>query len=373
MKDRIQGTVQGVASMSVARNSVLCRYTYDPLDRLADCRRQGEANTQRFYRKNRLATETQGQVQRSIFQHDDQLLAQQQRQAGTVETILLATDQQRSVLNAVDATQQHPLAYAPYGHRSPAGGLLSLLGFNGERPDPVTGHYVLGNGYRAFNPVLMRFNSPDSWSPFGEGGLNAYAYCAGDPVNFTDPTGHLIPKLLNLASNFNRALKTSSSISANVADGAPGGLVAFVDEIVTTTRHAFTRDETFTGSMSPARQHLKNVIDTIKAPSPYAQKLGAINENLASNKNYALSMDQAQTYGTLAQDSSAGRISDATAHFEGGVFWVKKLVKDRQPDAVMGAILNFGGAFFSGDAIARKTGDAIRRGSWVLRRGSDAR
>jgi hypothetical protein len=36
----------------------------------------------------------------------------------------------------------------------------------------------------------MRFNSPDSLSPFGEGGLNAYAYCIGDPINRRDPTGH---------------------------------------------------------------------------------------------------------------------------------------------------------------------------------------
>jgi RHS repeat-associated protein len=103
---------------------------------------------------------------------------------------LLATDRQRSVLNALDAMQPHSLAYTPYGHHAPDGGLLSLLGFSGERPDPVTGHYLLGNGYRAFNPVLMRFNSPDSWSPFGEGGLNAYGYCGGDPVNWVDPTGH---------------------------------------------------------------------------------------------------------------------------------------------------------------------------------------
>ncbi|WP_443217046.1 RHS repeat-associated core domain-containing protein [Pseudomonas sp. GM78] len=83
------------------------------------------------------------------------------------------------------------MAYSPYGHRSAESGLLSLLGFNGERPDPVTGHYLLGNGYRAFNPVLMRFNSPDSSSPFGEGGPNTYMYCSGDPVNFADPTGHV--------------------------------------------------------------------------------------------------------------------------------------------------------------------------------------
>lgn len=47
-----------------------------------------------------------------------------------------------------------------------------------------------GNGYRACNPVLLRFNCPDSMSPFGAGGINPYACCRGDPVNRTDPSGH---------------------------------------------------------------------------------------------------------------------------------------------------------------------------------------
>nr|WP_269806463.1 RHS repeat-associated core domain-containing protein [Pseudomonas alloputida] len=42
-----------------------------------------------------------------------------------------------------------------------------------------------------YNPTLERFCSPDNISPFGKGGLNAYMYCAGDPVNRVDPTGHL--------------------------------------------------------------------------------------------------------------------------------------------------------------------------------------
>lgn len=177
--------------MPAIRNTLLCRYHYDPLDRLAACTPSAQASAQRFYQKERLTCEIQGSAQRSIFQQDDQLLAQQQHQNEASETTLLGTDQQRSVLHALDATQPHPVAYTPYGHRPAQNGLLSLLGFNGERPDPVTGHYLLGNGYRAFNPVLMRFNSPDSLSPFGEGGLNAYAYCVGDPVNQVDPTGHV--------------------------------------------------------------------------------------------------------------------------------------------------------------------------------------
>ena len=178
------------------RETVLCRYRYDPLDSLVDCAPVKQAGIQRFYCKSRLATEIQGAVQRSVFQHDDQLLAQRRREDAKVDTALLATDQQRSVLNVLDATGPNPLAYTPYGHRPVENGLLSLLGFNGERPDPVTGHYLLGNGYRAFNPVLMRFNSPDSLSPFGEGGLNAYGYCQNDPVSQLDPSGHISISML---------------------------------------------------------------------------------------------------------------------------------------------------------------------------------
>ena len=62
-------------------------------------------------------------------------------------------------------------------------------GLHGER-DEGFGMYMLGAGYRGYIPSLMRFNSPDNWSPFRRGGINAYAFCGGDPVNGRDPTGH---------------------------------------------------------------------------------------------------------------------------------------------------------------------------------------
>ncbi|WP_421957951.1 RHS repeat-associated core domain-containing protein [Pseudomonas ovata] len=100
-------------------------------------------------------------------------------------TTLYATDRPGSLLAQLQTGQPDRFAYAPFGHRSPAAG----IGFNGELPDPLTGHYLLGNGHRAYNPVLMRFNSPDRLSPFGKGGVNAYAYCGNDPVNRSDPSG----------------------------------------------------------------------------------------------------------------------------------------------------------------------------------------
>ncbi|MFV3290033.1 RHS repeat-associated core domain-containing protein [Pseudomonas sp. NY11955] len=65
----------------------------------------------------------------------------------------------------------------------------TVLGFNGERLAVELASYLLGNGYRTFSPVLMRFRSPDSFSPFGEGGFNSYAYCSNDPINRCDPSG----------------------------------------------------------------------------------------------------------------------------------------------------------------------------------------
>jgi RHS repeat-associated protein len=186
------------------QKTVLCRYHYDPLDRLADhTAPSAQEGVQRFYCKDRLSTEIQAAIQTSVFQNGEQLLAQRQSRYDQVDTTLLATDRQYSVLATLDGARPSRLAYAPYGHRTAGNGLLSLLGFNGERPDSMTGHYLLGNGYRAFNPVLMRFNSPDSWSPFAMGGLNAYAYGIGDPVNRRDPTGHLPVSVLltKLASN----------------------------------------------------------------------------------------------------------------------------------------------------------------------------
>ncbi|MFY0731780.1 RHS repeat-associated core domain-containing protein [Pseudomonas sp. NFX15] len=178
--------------MSSPQKVLICRYRYDPLDRLTSHTLPDLAERHRFYCKSRLATEVQGAAGHSIVQHDDLLLAQQQRQNGVLDSTLLATDLQRSVLHTLKNDRQpQPIAYSPYGHRPAESGLSSLLGFNGERPDPVTGYYFLGNGYRAFNPVLMRFNSADSWSPFGKGGLNPYAYCLGDPINRNDPNGHV--------------------------------------------------------------------------------------------------------------------------------------------------------------------------------------
>jgi len=90
-----------------------------------------------------------------------------------------------------------PFLYSVYGYSNGALWRFSRLGFNGQKIDALTGMYLLGNGYRAYNPIQMRFHSPDNMSPFGAGGFNAYAYCSGDPVNASDPGGHWTLKRYN--------------------------------------------------------------------------------------------------------------------------------------------------------------------------------
>ncbi|WP_188264674.1 RHS repeat-associated core domain-containing protein [Pseudomonas sp. PSB11] len=103
-------------------------------------------------------------------------------------TVLLASDSKSSVLAEVAGCINH-MAYFPYGQQSAQQKVMTHVGFNGELREARTDWYFLGNGYRVYNPRLMHFHSPDKFSPFGKGGLNAYAYCGCEPVMRTDPTG----------------------------------------------------------------------------------------------------------------------------------------------------------------------------------------
>lgn len=101
---------------------------------------------------------------------------------------MLAGDHKNSVLSQVSEGGVMPVAYSAYGYRRVE---RAGLGFNGEFAEFPAGGYLLGMGFRVYNTVLMRFHSPDgyAWSPFGDGGANGYGY-NGDPVNYSDPSGH---------------------------------------------------------------------------------------------------------------------------------------------------------------------------------------
>ena len=257
-------------------------YQYDPLDHLA------QTNTlQRFYNNTRIASEIEGSITRSFIEHDAQPLAQQQ--AGT--TTLLATDQQTSVLNSVSTTQSAPYTYTPYGHRPMENDLLSVLGFNGERPDPLTGYYLLGQGYRAFNPVLMRFNSTDSLSPFGEGGINTYAYCSADPINKHDPNGHISVGWGIVKNALSNGLFRKTEYAYNFHD------IKHIPHLVENIIKSSPGKDLV--SLAGTNKSFKTIIDTISTPPTELFKVRPKSALVDALKHAA----RGNTFGTLPRDA----------------------------------------------------------------------
>lgn len=171
------------------RNELVCRYQYDAQDKLiAQILPDGKTNRS-HYAKQRISNAEIGDEKLTWL--DDNT---HQRLGHTCVTGQQKKDYQYGLLTngtpcfAQSGNEVLHLSHTPYGFRS----LLSASpGMAGAQIDPVTGWYFLGNGYRVFNPALMRFHSPDSWSPFGVGGINPYIYSLGDPVNRMDLNGHL--------------------------------------------------------------------------------------------------------------------------------------------------------------------------------------
>ncbi|MFJ9446810.1 RHS repeat-associated core domain-containing protein [Kitasatospora sp. NPDC101235] len=163
-------------------------YGYDPQNQLLTQGSDGRTSVFSYHRQI-LASVTDGDQRTRLIRLGQSCVAQR-REGPQTSTRLMGTDGKQTVLVAAEGQQHDEYAYTPYGDRRPAA-VTSVLGHDGQRTDPATGWYHLGNGTRAYSPVLMRFTTPDALSPFGAGGVNPYAYCLGDPINRTDPTGHL--------------------------------------------------------------------------------------------------------------------------------------------------------------------------------------
>lgn len=315
-------------------------------------------------------------------------------------TVLLLCDRQQSVLHALTPQQRNAVAYTSYGH-----GARDALGFNGELPERCTGHYLLGNGYRAYNPVLMRFNSPDSWSPFGEGGLNAYAYCLGDPVNRRDPTGHFawgdgLSMLVGLvgiglsvtslgvgtplgvlASSLGAAAEVMAvaSVSSKQGSGgsdlmwvavglaaassvvAVGGLFDRLKDASVTAHNALVPNPLATPALSEAREHINSGLTGLENPTSFTKALSATNASLGSHGDKTLTLGHAKDYMELANKVEGGSISNTTAHLIAASKWADV----GGSNGFVGTTFNSLAALWSGsiDANLRKTGASLRRSS----------
>ena len=188
--------------------------------------------------------------------------------------VLLATDNGSSIIGEVADGTPNTIVYSAYGEQSSAQPIATNLGFQGQLRESNIGWYLLGNGYRAYNPRLMRFHSPDSWSPFGGGGLNAYMYCGGEPVMNSDPTGHAFVILDDLFRLI--GAKVQAGIQRNVAKAAiPQKVLGAVSELQPKTVQTLiaSASETLTAKISilptqfeSATKGLANLKNSIELP-----------------------------------------------------------------------------------------------------------
>ncbi|WP_312317490.1 RHS repeat-associated core domain-containing protein [Stenotrophomonas sp.] len=184
------------STTSTVRRPSACEYAYDATGLLARIAAPGQTG-ERFWRGkhavNELRTSASGSAQLTWLRAVGQPIVEQV--SGAVARVtLLATAISGSVLLEAD-TAVRAVAYAPHGSRPDGEQAVGVAeaepAFNGELLDAASGCYLLGAGHhRPYSPRLGIFLAADRLSPFGAGGVNPYAYCAGDPVNRSDPTGH---------------------------------------------------------------------------------------------------------------------------------------------------------------------------------------
>lgn len=176
----------------VSHEGRTCTYRYDSKGQLVE-RTLDDSLTRSFFSADQLTHEQTGSDSLQLIGDSGALFAVNKVTDGVRQTLLIGTDAQGSVRIEADSALR-TVAYTPHGAQAADDGQIPF-GFAAERREPLTGWYIPG-GHRPYDPVLMCFLAPDSESPFGRGGINPYAYCAGDPVNRIDPDAHSWSQIL---------------------------------------------------------------------------------------------------------------------------------------------------------------------------------
>ena len=213
--------------------STIFSYAYDAQGRRISKTVTGAGNpTQYLYDGANAVQEAQGSTVNPILTglSTDERFA---RNDVTGRTYFL-TDALNSTIALTDPTGaiQQQYSYDPYGNVAATGtatGITNPYQYTGREADSASLYY-----YRAryYSPGMGRFISED---PLGFGGrqLNFYAYVGGSPIDYTDPSGKLIPEaivagLIGAAYNVGVGLLSGDCRNQLWADAGAGFATGFV-------------------------------------------------------------------------------------------------------------------------------------------------
>ncbi|ANN67448.1 hypothetical protein BAU06_15090 [Bordetella bronchialis] len=97
----------------------------------------------------------------------------------------------------------------------------------------------------------MRFNAADELSPFGLGGINAYTYCAGDPVNHSDPSGHIGIWEDIIATSFEDAARKQRESRLPDADSYSEAKQQYADDLAKYMHQSMAAQDALAASAGP--------------------------------------------------------------------------------------------------------------------------
>lgn len=227
-----------MSSLSGALNAPAALYRYDAENLLA-CTGTPANPLWRYWNGDAVTNAVDADKQLSWPHWGSQRIAALRSGTGATAT-LLGADQAGSILVEAETDVRHQ-CYSPYGYL-PSETADPRLAYNGELLDQASGCYLLGAGHhRPYSPTLHYFLAPDALSPFYEGGVNSYAYCAGDPINRMDPTGHIwkwivmgisaVAAVVSLGALAAPLVAGSAALTASAIAGAAMSAVSAVTEV----------------------------------------------------------------------------------------------------------------------------------------------
>ncbi len=210
-----------------------------------------------YYNEERVLNEISSGIVISYFQVSGRIIG---KKTDRNDIQIFLTDQAHSVIRILEGKKliNFNVAYTPYGQSSDVTEKsnhlkISNIGFNGERTDSKTKFQFLGQGFRAYNPILGRFMQYDSNSPFGKGGINGYIFAENNPIMNFDSTGESASSYAVMGVGI--LLAIIGIVASVISFGSSLGLTAVGGTITTTastTQIALASTSLVTGVASGA-------------------------------------------------------------------------------------------------------------------------